>query len=255
MTAVTSYRTPPSRSGDFSGRGSTTGSRPPRGSRTRRRNRAGGILAFLLALVVLGGVGWVVGFSPVLAAERVDVSGSHRLPASAVRHTAAVPLGRPLVRQDLAGIASRVGALPQVESAEVSRRWPHSIRISVVERRPLLGVPQPEGFVLIDAHGVAFESQLSLPRGVLQADVDPSNASLLAEVGRIVSALPPTLLRRVERLQATSPSAITAVLNNGVRVNWGTGADSALKSDIVLTLLKRKPTSIDVSSPHNPAIR
>ena len=48
---------------------------------------------------------------------------------------------------------------------------------------------------------------------------------------------------------------MTVVLNNGVQVNWGTGADSALKADIVLALLKRKPATIDVSSPHNPAIR
>ena len=43
------------------------------------------------------------------------------------------------------------------------------------------------------------------------------------------------------------------MLKSGVRVNWGSSADSPLKADIVIALLKRKPTaSIDVSSPHNP---
>ena len=161
----------------------------------------------------------------------------------------------PLARQDLTAIAGRASTLPQIQSAEVSRRWPNTIRIAVVERRPVLGVRQPEGFVLIDSHGVAFEIQPSLPNGVLQADVDPSNVAVLVEVGSIAAAMPAALRGRVERLQATSRSSIMVVLSNGVRVNWGTDANSALKADIVLALLKRKPSTIDVSSPHNPSIR
>jgi cell division protein FtsQ len=161
----------------------------------------------------------------------------------------------PLPRQDLAAIAGRVTSLPQIESAEVSRRWPNTIRVHVVERRPMLGVPQPEGFVLIDTRGVAFELQPSLPSGVLEADVDPSNVAVLRELGAIAAAMPAALRGRVERLHGTSQSSVTVALNDGVEVNWGTGADSALKADIVLALLKRKPSAIDVSSPHNPAIR
>jgi cell division protein FtsQ len=209
----------------------------------------------VLVLAAMAGAGWLVGFSPVLAVERVEIRGAHSLAASALRQTAAVPLGVPLPRQDLAAIAGRVSALPQIESAKVSRRWPHTIRVAVVERRPMLGVRQPEGFILIDTRGVAFESRPTLPSGVLQADADPTDVEVLREVGAIAAAMPAALRNRVERMQATSRSSVTVVLNNGVQVNWGTGADSALKADIVLALLKRKPATIDVSSPHNPAIR
>ncbi len=212
-------------------------------------------MVLLLVLAVLAGAGWLVGFSDVLAVERVEIKGAHRNDASSLREAAAVPLGVPLARQDLTAIAGRLSTLPQIQSAEVSRRWPNTIRIAVVERRPVLGVRQPEGFVLIDAHGVAFEIQPSLPNGVLQADVDPSNVAVLVEVGSIAAAMPAALRGRVERLQATSRSSIMVVLSNGVRVNWGTDANSALKADIVLALLKRKPSTIDVSSPHNPSIR
>ena len=257
MTTTTSDRSTTPRN-----KGASRG-RPSRGSApTPRGPRAGGFLgpagpavALILALGVLAGAGWLVGFSPVLAVERVEVTGARRLAASSVRGAAAVPLGVPLARQDLTVIAGRVSSLPQIESADVSRRWPNTIRIAVVERRPVLGVRQPEGFVLIDSHGVAFEWHPSLPTGVLPADVDPTNVAVLVEVGTIVAAMPAALRGRVERLMATSRSSVTVVLSDGVRVNWGTGADSALKADIVLALLKRKPSTIDVSSPHNPAIR
>lgn len=257
MTTTTSYRSTTSRN-KGAPRGRTSRRLAPTPRRPRGRGFRGGVglaAALLLILAVLAGAGWLVGFSPVLAVERVEVTGAHRLAASSLRATAAVPLGVPLARQDLTAIAGRVSSLPQIESTEVSRRWPNTIRVAVVERRPVLGVRQPEGFVLIDSHGVAFESRPSLPSGVLQADVDPSNVAVLVEVGAIAAAMPAGLRNRVERLQATSQSSVRVVLSDGVRVQWGTGADSALKADIVLALLKRKPSTIDVSSPHNPAIR
>jgi len=255
MTTTASYRGTASPnaagSGDLTSPARTA---TPRGPRARvLRGRV--MLALLLVLAVLAGAGWLVGFSPILAVDRVEVRGAHRLTASSLRQAAAVPLGVPLARQDLAAIAGRVGSLPQIESAQVSRKWPNTIRIVVVERQPVLAVRQPEGFVLIDTRGVAFEARPTLPSGVLPADVDPSNVAVLREAGTIASAMPAALRGRVERLRATSRSSVTVVLRSGVQVNWGTAADSALKADIVLAVLKRKPSTIDVSSPHNPAIR
>jgi hypothetical protein len=59
----------------------------------------------------------------------------------------------------------------------------------------------------------------------------------------------------VKRFYATSPNHVTVLLTDRTEVNWGTDADSVLKSQLVLALLKRKPSMIDVSSPHNPAVR
>ena len=206
-------------------------------------------------LSVLVGAGWLVGFSEVLAARKVAVSGLHRVDAASIREAAAVPLGVPLIRQDLPAIASRVSSLPKIESAKVSRQWPDTVRITVAERRPVLGVRQPDSFVLVDARGVAFETSATLPTGVLLADVNPDNVRLLVEVGAIAAAMPPQLQRQVERLHATSRNNVMLFLTNGMTVNWGTAADSVLKSELVLALLKRKASTIDVSSPHTPAIR
>jgi cell division protein FtsQ len=119
----------------------------------------------------------------------------------------------------------------------------------------VLGVRQREGFVLVDAKGVAFDNSPALPPSVVQADVNPDRTTLLAEIGAIAASMSPDLKSRVARLHATSPNEVTVQLTDGITVNWGSGADSVLKSELVLALLKRKPSTIDVSSPHNPAIR
>src|SRR5215218_10614200 len=144
MTTTAGYRSTASRNTVGSG-GLGSSGRPsmPRGPQARGL-RGKVVLALVLVLAVLAGAGWLVGFSPVLAVERVEVRGAHRLAASSVRRAAAVPLGVPVPRQDLAAIAGRVTSLPQIESAEVSRRWPNTIRVAVVSGAPCSGCDNPK---------------------------------------------------------------------------------------------------------------
>jgi len=126
----------------------------------------------------------------------------------------------------------------------------------VNERRPVLAVRDLNGYLLSDRNGVAYQLSPSVPNGVVVADVIATDRRLLREVAIVGSALPGSLRKKARTLSATDPDRITLMLKSGVKVNWGSSADSLLKADIVMALLKRKPAaSIDVSSPHNPAAR
>jgi cell division protein FtsQ len=223
-----------------------------RRSRRRALVRAAVVLVLVLLLAVAG---WLVEFSSVFAARQVSVSGEHHVTAGQVRAVAAVPLGVPLARQDLGAIAQRVAALPRVDSVHVVRDWPGTVAVTVVERRPLLAVPQPEGYVLVDGHGVAYETSSSIPDGVLRTDADPTANALMVQLGIVAAALPDGLRNRVVRLQATSADDITLDLRGGLVVHWGDATESPLKAQVVTALRKRAGTSIDVSAPHNPAVR
>ena len=108
-------------------------------------------------------------FSTVLVTKRVNVVGTHDLTPAQVSLAAQVPLGVPLARQDLDAIAERTTTLPAIEAASVTRDWPSTITVTVVERRPVLAVRQPEGYVLVDKSGVAYQTQQVLPPEVLLA--------------------------------------------------------------------------------------
>ena len=245
-----------------------TGSRPRAGAsvpggplraelqRRRSRRRAlvrAGIVGALVLL--LAAAGWLVAFSSVLAARQVTVAGQHELTVAQVRTAAAVPLGRPLARQDLDAIAARTAALPQVDAVRVVRDWPTTVAVTVVERTPLLAVLQPDGYALVDGHGVAYEKSASIPEGVLRADADPTATPLLVQLGVVAAALPEGLRGRVTRLHATSPDDISLDLRGGLVVHWGDASESPLKAQIVSALRKKAKTSIDVSAPHTPAAR
>jgi cell division protein FtsQ len=231
-----------------------TGKKRPRRSRRREALLVGVIAATLVLLIAAGG--WLLLFSSMLSAQRVVVTGTTDLTVEQVQAAAQVPLGRPLARQDLATIAQRTTQLPQVAQARVSRNWPDAIDIVVTERRPVLAVAQPQGFVLVDPTGVAYETRRTVPAGVQQVDVDPGNAPLLFRVAEVSAALPDSLRSKVDRIAANNEDNIVLRLDSKVVVTWGSSAESALKVEITEALLKRKPRStIDVSSPHNPAFR
>lgn len=240
-----------SRAGSRSHRRSGRLAGPPR---VRRRRWLRWLVA-LLVLALLGGVVWLLGFSSVLATKDVSVTGAKVLSKNEVRETAAVPLGLPLARQDLDTVAGRVARLAPVERVTVDRIWPDTVVVHVTERTPLLAVKQDVGYALVDADGVAFDEVTSLPAGIGLAEAKLSDRALLIEIGTVATAMPEDVRQTITKIGATSPSQLTVTLASGVTVNWGSADQSKLKAEIVTALLERKPKSIDVSSPRNPAIR
>jgi cell division protein FtsQ len=224
--------------------------------RRSRRRMALAFIVMMLVLALLGGSLWTMYFSTVLVTERVNVVGTFELTAAQVSLAAQVPLGVPLARQDLEAIAQRTSTLPAIETASVIRDWPSTITLAIVERRPVLGVQQPEGYVLVDKSGVAYQTRQVLPPKVVLAVVNPGDRSLLTEMATVAAALPNKLRSSVDRMTASNRDSIALVLDSGHTVSWGNSSDSELKAQIVIALLKREPrSSINVSSPHNPAVR
>lgn len=214
------------------------------------------ILITLLVLAILVGGGWVVGFSNVLATERVTITGTSVLTEEKVDQTSAVSYGQPMIRQDLDGVTARLQTLKPVESVRVERSWPHTITIAVTERTPLYAAGTDGGYLIVDRHGVSFQVVDKPPKGMMTADVDPAaDQRLLADVGVVVAALPPQVTRRVDTVKAGGPDTIELVLKNGSRVVWGSAEQSDLKAQVTKALLKEKADVYDVSAPAYPTTR
>lgn len=223
--------------------------------RRGRRRIVRAVLALALVALVVAAV-WLVYFSTVLDTRAVTVSGTRQLTPEQVTAAAAVPLGHPLARQHLDAVARRATSLPQVSAAQVTREWPHTVRVTVTEREPLLGVAQPGGFLIVDKAGVVFAAEPTLPAGVVSVAADPANRPLLVELGSVVLSLPKEVRGQVTSIAATTPDSIQLKTTSGVTIIWGDSSQSALKAQVAVALLDSGPkTSIDVSAPHAPAVR
>lgn len=240
-----------------------TQSRPPsvadgkrdRGRQRRRRRIWPIVLVGLLVLALLGGAVWLVGFSTVLAAQQVRIAGLKTLEQDEVTDKAAVQLGAPLARQDLHGIAGRVASYPQVENVVVERSWPSTVSITVTERIPVFAVRYANLYVLVDKHGIPYLTVGKQPENLPLAAASQSDRASLVEIATVSAELSKKLRSQVVTIRAESPYALVLVLDSGVEISWGTAEQSKLKGEVALALLKQRPTAIDVSAPHNPAIR
>ena len=147
------------------GRAGTAGPGP---GRAGRAGRVGWKPVFfgLAALTIVAGVAWALLGSRFLVVRSVQVTGTGPTVSRAqVIAAAQIPPGLPLIRVDTSTVAHRVGAIRQVQSAQVSRDWPHTIVISVRLRTPVFAVAEPGGYALVDAFGVDLQNSARRPRG------------------------------------------------------------------------------------------
>lgn len=214
------------------------------------------IVALVVLVVLIGFAVYSVYFSPWLQVRGVDVTGNSQVSDAAIIRAADVPKGRALARVDLHAIAVRVRALPAVKSVDVSRNWPHDVRIDVVERTPVAVVARGDGYVDLDEDGFTFNHLTAPPAGLplveKGADAEPS---ALEEAAHVVAALPADISGMVDHVQVDTVDEILLVLKDGRQVKWGSADQSDEKAQVLLALLDRKAQVYDVSVPGMPTTR
>jgi cell division protein FtsQ len=211
------------------------------------------VVAALVAVV------WVLLVGPVLGVRTVQVDGVRTLAADQVRETAAIAPGTPLLRVDVDAARARVARLPQVASVKVTRGWPHTVVVTVLERVPVAVVGEPGRRTLVDADGVLFDTISGAPpTGVVPLDVaspgprDPATRAALTAI----EALSTQLRGQVASVAATTPDDITLTLTDGTLVRWGGPEKSGRKGDALEAVIGQlakgaldPATTIDVSAP------
>ncbi|HEX2072876.1 MAG TPA: FtsQ-type POTRA domain-containing protein [Geodermatophilus sp.] len=231
--------------------------RPRRDTPADRRRRL--VVRAALAGTLLIMAAWVLWVSPLLAVQTVRVDGAGSLTADEVREAAGVPEGTPLLRVDVDAAETRVARLPQVSSVEVTRGWPRSVVITVVERVPVAVVEEAGTRTLVDAEGVLFDTVTGeVPAGVVALEVDdpgPDDPATRAALRALV-ALPDPVRVQVATATATSDEEVTLTLADGTTVVWGGAEESPRKAEVLGALLDQlgagalEPAeTIDVSAP------
>lgn len=212
-----------------------------------RRIRLWGLLG-VCVLTVVCALAW---FTPVLSVRTVRIEGAVAVPEPQVRDVLEIPSGRSMLRIDTSAIARRVAGIPKVRTARVQRVFPSTVRVTVVERVPVLFYDSPEGAHLLDAEGVEFAVETA-PIGVPKLITDhPGGADpLTAAAVSILAIVPAALAVLVEEVAARSISDISLNLKDGRTVLWGGTNDAERKAAVVLPLLTRPGTVFDVSSPN-----
>ncbi|HTM83392.1 MAG TPA: FtsQ-type POTRA domain-containing protein [Mycobacterium sp.] len=209
-----------------------------------------------LASVLAVSIGLLLYFTPIMSARHVDVRGLAEVSQQEVLAAAAVPVGSPLLQIDTDAVAGRVATIRRVASARVQRDYPSTLRITVVERVPVVVREYPDGPHLFDRDGVDF-AIAPPPRSLPYLDADnpgPSDPPTAAAL-EVMLALPPEVAGQVGRIAAPSVASITLTLTDGRVVVWGTTDRTDEKALKLAALLTRPGQTYDVSSPDLPTVK
>ena len=198
----------------------------------------------------------VLYFTPAMAARSVVVVGVGTVTREEVVDAAQVRLGTPLLQIDTDAVADRVAGIRRVASARVQREYPSTLRISIVERIPLVVKDFPDGPHLFDRDGVDFATAPP-PPGLPYIEVEnpgpadpPTRAAL-----QVMTALRPEVVAQVSRVAAPSVSSVTLTLADGRTVVWGTTDRTGEKAEKLAALLTQPGRVYDVSSPDLPTVK
>lgn len=201
-------------------------------------------------------------FTPLLAIEKIEVTGVTRLKEKSIVNALTSQLGKPLPTISSLDIASALKAFPLIESYSIISLPPHTLNIQIIERQPI-GVIQVGGAeYLYDPAGVRIgisNGSENLP--VIVINGAPENSAQFKAAIEVLLALPADLLERVAEINAKSKDDVSLRLRGyaGQKILWGDGSDSVLKSRVLDALIvnqkKTDSVTFDVSSPNAPVVR
>ena len=215
------------------------------------------LVAWTVLLVALFvGLGLLLYFTPIMAVRNIVITGLGAVTQEEVIAAAAVKQGTPLLQVNTDDVAERVATIRRVATARVQREYPSTLRITVVERTPVVVKDYPDGPHLFDGDGVDFATAPPPPNlPYLEVDnpgpKDPSTRAAL----EVMTALRPEVAGQVARVSAPSVAAVTLTLVDGREVVWGTTDRTEEKAQKLAALLTQPGHTYDVSSPDLPTVK
>ncbi len=206
--------------------------------RTRRRlshirwRRIGALLA------IMGVFAGVVAlyFSPALRVQEIEVGGAATVNAADVEAVAGLN-GASLLTADLSAAESRIEDLPMVKAATVTRAWPQTVRIAIVERTPWAVWQAGSRAYTVDEEGVVLVGDA--PDGapvisVLGADVrlEPGqivDQDAVALARSLTERVPAELALNVATFEWSGDRGLTITTDSGYSVVLGDSQDMDYK--------------------------
>lgn len=216
--------------------------------RDEGRRRLRRLLTVVIVLGVVAGA-WGITRTPLLDVDHVRVAGASKTGAQAVADATGIHLGDALLTAALGRAADRVAALPWVQTVEIRRAWPGTVKVVVVERSPVAAVPtRDQRWVLVDAQGRQLAVTQNLDESLVRIDSQPIAAEPGSDVeGRtsvalqVAASIPETLRARVIALRPAAGGTVEGTVRLGdgsdAWLRFGTPAQTAAKWLALLSVL------------------
>lgn len=131
-------------------------------TRRRMRRRFGRVFKGLVFLIVSATVLGFFVYVPFFTLSEVKLVGAKYLTAEDIVKVGNIYMGEQLFRLETDEVQSRLAKDLRIEEVSVRRRLPHTLEVTLKERRPLATVKCDYGYLDLDRLGVVLDSYKSL---------------------------------------------------------------------------------------------
>lgn len=231
--------------------------------RAQGRKRLKWLIAAVVVVVI--GVAALATFGSSLFAIRADqvtVTGNVYTDPERLQAVIDDLVGTPVLTADTQHAERELEAIPWVEDAKVTTRFPHAAKIEIRERQAVATFQGPDGkFRVLDSDGRVLDVIEGYPIAYVlitgpdpvdlePAEVAPRGYQGAAELARNLTG---TVRGHVERIEVTADgSRLVMFLDDGTEVYFGEARDLFAKLVRLETVLlqnpEREPGQIDVST-------
>lgn len=224
-------------------------------ARRRRRTWAiGGLAVVLLALFVAVGT-----VTPLTAVREVEISGVSRVNEQDMRAALARFDGVPLALVSEQEVHRALEPFPLIQRYAIERIPPHTLRVRIEERDPVIALERDGQLGLVDPAGVLVATSAERPEGIPLGSgtvIDTASPAFHA-AATVIRDMPGDLRAQLASVTASSPQDVEFTLTGGTRVIWGEGELTQRKSVVLRAILASVgPVAlIDVAAPDTPVFR
>lgn len=138
----------------------------------RRNNRVYKIGGFVMLVVVTL---FILMLTPLFNSKWIDIKGTEKISGGEIRNAISYQQGMNIFKLNLPRAEKKLLAIPYVESAEVHRKLPDGIRVTITERKPIAYIKYGGGFVLVDKTGRLLEQVKELTSPLAEVSGTPTD--------------------------------------------------------------------------------
>jgi cell division protein FtsQ len=239
------------------------------------RIRFNRLLISLLAILILGGLIYGLGWSTLIAVDAIEIKGTNQqklISAQLVSGNSNLIINQPLARINPRSEENLIEDLVWIKSAKVTRNWWSGKVTVLIEPRIPVAVFTKNGRETSSPIYLASDGkEFSSPQNFTElAKISLAGSSSNSQESRqliatFVANLPVDLLATLTNLEISANGTITMSTNLRkpvLRINWGssnTPADVTVKANVLKGLLllpeNKKITQVDLTIANSPIVK
>lgn len=233
----------------------------------RRRN----FFRFLLLLFLIS-LGIVLALkTDFFIIDNIKVVGNNKIEEDMLIETSSIKVGENIFKISIKSGEENIRKLPYTKEIKISRKFPRTINMEIVERKEIAQIKSISSFLLVDNEGNVLDlkdaESESLPIIIgLQIDKKSHGDNVFSEIESesevqfISEGLDIGLLKKMEKIDMENNGDVKITLTNGISIAFGTLDNVIYKLNLldgVLNRIKKEEipcTMIFMNKGENPII-